>query len=426
LNQEPNFSKPTNVPYTKTKDIRRMILRKSYYKLKPIIPRSLQIALRRQIARRKLKSASHIWPIDPEAGKTPQGWNGWPDQKRFALVLSHDVDRAKGLERCLQLMDLEQQLGFRSSFNFVPEGYEIPKQVLKTLQGSGFSIGVHGLVHDEKLFGCRKVFERRAPRINNYIKEWGAVGFHSPAMIRNLDWIGELDIEYDGSTFDTDPFEPQPEGVRTIFPFLVKRNSAQPLTTADRRRPFDFAQGLEGLERQTADRRIPRKGEDRRHPSSSVAPLQGEEPPEPGTQHHAPSTQNQVSSSQDPEPSTLNPKPNFYVELPYTLPQDHCLFVILREKNIRIWKEKLDWIAEKGGMALLNSHPDYMKFENGNCCLEEYPVQYYVELLEYVKKKYEGQYWHALASEVAEFWWKNMSHHCTGPECTELKFDDSI
>ena len=36
--------------------------------------------------------------------------------------------------------------------------------------------------------------------------------------------------------------------------------------------------------------------------------------------------------------------------------------------------------------------------------LEEYPVEYYVEFLEYVKKKYEGQYWHVLPREMARFW----------------------
>jgi len=34
-------------------------------------------------------------------------------------------------------------------------------------------------------------------------------GFSLPSMHHNLEWIGELDIEYDASTFDTDPFEPQ-------------------------------------------------------------------------------------------------------------------------------------------------------------------------------------------------------------------------
>ena len=34
-----------------------------------------------------------------------------------------------------------------------------------------------------------------------------------------------LNIAYDASTFDTDPFEPQPDGVNTIFPFWVPRRS---------------------------------------------------------------------------------------------------------------------------------------------------------------------------------------------------------
>ena len=40
-------------------------------------------------------------------------------------------------------------------------------------------------------------------------------------MLHNLEWLHGLDIQYDSSTFDTDPFEPQPDGVGTIFPFWV-------------------------------------------------------------------------------------------------------------------------------------------------------------------------------------------------------------
>jgi hypothetical protein len=36
--------------------------------------------------------------------------------------------------------------------------------------------------------------------------------------------------------------------------------------------------------------------------------------------------------------------------------------------------------------------------------LEEYPADYYVEFLEYVREKYKGQYWHALPREMARFW----------------------
>jgi hypothetical protein len=39
--------------------------------------------------------------------------------------------------------------------------------------------------------------------------------------------------------------------------------------------------------------------------------------------------------------------------------------------------------------------------------LEEYPADYYGEFLEYVKEKYEGQYWHVLPREMARFWKNN-------------------
>jgi len=75
----------------------------------------------------------------------------------------------------------------------------------------------------------------------------------------------------------------------------------------------------------------------------------------------------------------------------------------MREKTIDLWKKKLDWILEKGGMALVNTHPDYMCFGNGRPGLEEYPVRLYEQLLEYVKERYEGRYWHALPRDVARY-----------------------
>ena len=41
-------------------------------------------------------------------------------------------------------------------------------------------------------------------------------------MFRNLDWYHQLEVGYDASTFDTDPFEPQADGAGTIFPFWVR------------------------------------------------------------------------------------------------------------------------------------------------------------------------------------------------------------
>jgi hypothetical protein len=266
--------------------------------------------------------SSHIWPIDENAYQPPQQWPGWPEQKKFALVLTHDVDTARGQEKCFDLIKLEERLGFRSAYYFVPERYHPSSELRHYLTSNGFEVGVHGLKHDGKLYRSRKIFQQRAPRINHYLKEWNAVGFRSPSMHHNLEWIHDLDIEYDASTFDTDPFEPQADGVGMVFPFWVCGN-------------------------------IPNKR---------------------------------------------------YLELPYTLSQDFTLFVLMEEKDITVWKRKLDWLAEKGAMALLITHPDYMRFNAGGYHREEYPARYYADFLTYVQQKYGGLYWNVLPKDLVRFW----------------------
>lgn len=45
-----------------------------------------------------------------------------------------------------------------------------------------------------------------------------------------------------------------------------------------------------------------------------------------------------------------------------------------------------------------------MNFCGGKLSIEEYPAKYYEEFLEYIKDKYDGQYWHALPKNMAHFW----------------------
>jgi glycosyltransferase involved in cell wall biosynthesis/peptidoglycan/xylan/chitin deacetylase (PgdA/CDA1 family) len=268
-----------------------------------------------------LATHADVWPIDETAGAVPPNWPGWPDGKRFAFVLTHDVEGNKGLARVEQLMSVEAKHGFHSSFNLVPENeYRLSDELKEKIEAGGFEVGVHGLYHDGKLYSSKAEFYSRAGRIKEYIRKWNAVGFRSPLMQHKLAWLHELGVEYDASTFDTDPFEPEPDGFRTIFPFWV-----------------------------------------------------------PG------------------------PNGTGYVELPYTLIQDFNLFVILQQKNINYWKQKIDWIAEHGGMALLNTHPDYMCFE-GERSRNEFPISLYEELLTYVRTKHEGTFWTATPREVSRFY----------------------
>jgi hypothetical protein len=152
----------------------------------------------------------------------PKSWPGWPGGKKFAFVVTHDVEGSRGLQRCRKLAEMEMNLGLRSSFNFVPEGEEVPSEALRAfLSESGFEVGVHDLHHDGSLHRSRENFKNQAQKINQYVKSWNAVGFRSGFMFHNLEWQHELNILYDASTFDTDPFEPQSDGVNTIFPFWV-------------------------------------------------------------------------------------------------------------------------------------------------------------------------------------------------------------
>jgi peptidoglycan/xylan/chitin deacetylase (PgdA/CDA1 family) len=189
--------------------------------LKPLIPRKLQLSLRRKRGRHLLSASHHSWPIDRQSAVKPNEWSGWPENKQFALVLTHDIESAKGIGRVRRIVELERELGFRSSFNFVGDDYSIPKGLQADLSRNGFEVGVHGLHHDGKMFATKRIFHRHAKGINECLKQWNATGFRAPSMHQNLEWIHDLNIRYDSSTFDTDPFEPQPDAIKTIFPLWV-------------------------------------------------------------------------------------------------------------------------------------------------------------------------------------------------------------
>jgi hypothetical protein len=53
--------------------------------------------------------------------------------------MTHDVETDVGLDRCRELMEIDQEFGIISSFNFVPERYEVPGA--GNLAKQGFEIG---------------------------------------------------------------------------------------------------------------------------------------------------------------------------------------------------------------------------------------------------------------------------------------------
>lgn len=312
-----------------------------YYFAKPFLPWRLRMAMRRAAASRTLKSCTETWPINPSAATPPAGWTGWPGGKRFALVLTHDVEGPNGLANCRRLAEVEMELGFRSCFNFIPEGsYRVTAELRHWLQQRDFEVGVHDLHHNGFLYLSAQTFQRKATRINHYLREWGAQGFRSGFMFRNLTWLRQLEIAYDSSTFDTDPFEPQFDGSGTIFPFWVGR------------------------------------------PEIDGAP--------------APATDLNPGARTPPHRSG-------YWELPYTLPQDSTLFLVLEKASNEIWLRKLDWLAESGGMALINVHPDYMDVSTRRNGTPRSVGEHYLDLLRHINSRYPDSYWHCLPREMAAF-----------------------
>src|ERR1019366_88853 len=150
-----------------------MVFNRAYYTVKPFVPLTVRLGTRRLWANSKRKTHVGVWPIDEKGGATPPGWPGWPGGKRFALVLTHDVEGVRGLGRVERLMKLELTHGVRSVFNLVPEGeYRVPEALRHTLERAGFEIGVHGLEHDGKLYSSKARFARKAARIKEYLRQW--------------------------------------------------------------------------------------------------------------------------------------------------------------------------------------------------------------------------------------------------------------
>jgi hypothetical protein len=299
-------------------------LKRGYYRVKSLIPRPVSRQLRRLYHRGT--RTQEVWPIENryvfflwEVLRQILVLGGykellikyfWPNHHRFAFVLTHDIETAAGQEFVEVVADLEESLGFRSSFGFVPERYKLNFGLMDNLRQRGFEIDVHGLRHNGRLFDSRSKFIKNGEHINRYLKNWGAKGFRAELTLRQPEWMQALEIEYDLSFFDTDPFEPIPGGTMSIWPFFI----------------------------------------------------------------------------------------GHFVELPYTLVQDYILTSILCENSPRLWLEKVDFIEKYHGMALVITHPDYLKSKD---CWEVYG-----EFLSEMKKN--DCYWHALPGEITR-WWRSRS-----------------
>jgi peptidoglycan/xylan/chitin deacetylase (PgdA/CDA1 family) len=223
---------------------RRRVLN-AYYALKPFLPRRLQIAARRLYAKRAAPSFPS-WPIEPllvdhqhaciretlrrtSSARLPLvGF--WPDGLRFAVIMTHDVESSAGVANIEAVLEVERRYDIVSSWNFVADWYPIAPGTFEVIRNAGGEVGLHGIKHDGLLFRDRASFESNLPAIHQCLRDWDAVGFRSPALHRNADWMAELGSLYDSSFPDTDPYEPEPGGCCSIFPYFLGEIVELPIT----------------------------------------------------------------------------------------------------------------------------------------------------------------------------------------------------
>jgi peptidoglycan/xylan/chitin deacetylase (PgdA/CDA1 family) len=296
--------------------------REIYYALKPVLPRSLTRRLKSWYGAHREGARQLGWPIEARYVRFQFDVmrhlvsilrrpnlpfiDFWPHGRQYAFVLTHDIETSAGQAFAHKVADLDSAFGFRSAFNFVPERYRVDRGLMQDLRARGFEIGVHGLKHDGRDFSSHVEFLRRASLTNRHLRDFEAVGFRAPLTHRNPEWMQALDIEYDSSFFDTDPYEPIAGGTMTIWPFQLGR----------------------------------------------------------------------------------------FVEMPYTLTQDYTASVVLGETSPRLWVEKTEFIRANHGMALLNTHPDYLRHPR--------TWSMYSAFLETMSGR--GDYYHALPRDVARWW----------------------
>jgi len=214
------------------------LVRRLYYLLRPLMP----VDVRKHVQRLSLRGWDRIpfphWPVDRTVDRLYEWLLGlamksegitevpfvwfWPEGYSSCASITHDVETSAGRDFCVQLMDLNDSYGIKTSFQVIPEKrYEVSPAFLDSIRKRGFEVNVHDLNHDGHLFSTREQFLERVPKINRYGKAFRARGFRSAVLYRRLDWMNELDFAYDMSVPSVGHLDPQRGGCCTVMPYFI-------------------------------------------------------------------------------------------------------------------------------------------------------------------------------------------------------------
>jgi hypothetical protein len=244
------FERYANPAKRKTREFHtHPAIKDAYYFLRPLLPISLRRRLQQIVYSDWNRIPFPAWPVDRSVeniletlvyfmlkslgvDKIPFIWF-WPDGYSSCILMTHDVETSAGKEFCSNLMDIDDSAGIKSCFQLIPEGgYFVESGFLEGIRSRGFEINVHDLNHDGNLYRSKKEFLRRAQKINQYARQYGALGFRSGALYRNLDWYDALEFSYDMSVPNAAHLEPQRGGCCTVMPYFAGKIVVLPSTMA--------------------------------------------------------------------------------------------------------------------------------------------------------------------------------------------------
>jgi hypothetical protein len=224
-------------------------IRKFYYLIRESLPATARRQLQKIYFQDWDKLPFPAWPVDftvdnlheeflrllMEASnheKVPFIWF-WPEGAPNCLMMTHDVETSAGRDFTAQLMDLDDSRCIKASFQVIPEKrYEVSDEYVSEIRSRGFEFNVHDLNHDGRLYRERTEFERRAEKINSYIRQYNTRGFRAGSMYRNQDWYDVFEFSYDMSVPNVAHLEPMRGGCCTVMPYFVGKILELPLTLA--------------------------------------------------------------------------------------------------------------------------------------------------------------------------------------------------
>lgn len=147
-------------------------------------------------------------------------WNG----KRYACIITHDIDTQKGLKRAKHLKKLEEKYDVHSAWYIPSKHYKLNLETVKDLANYG-EIGAHDTKHDGKLAQLpkQKLVKRvrEAKQTLEKIINCSVEGFRAPLLQHNVEIIRALEearYTYDTSIPTWEPKHPygmKPSGIGT-------------------------------------------------------------------------------------------------------------------------------------------------------------------------------------------------------------------